>query len=74
MCVFPRGSVEWDEDLVRNSEGRNVEGVQVETLVKVRRISDPLERPSLLPALTAGLLRLAHAGRREDWALGRPAP
>ncbi|TNY19031.1 phosphatidylserine decarboxylase-domain-containing protein [Rhodotorula diobovata] len=35
VCVFPRGSVEWDEDLVRNSEGRNVEGVQVETLVKV---------------------------------------
>ncbi|GAA5844242.1 hypothetical protein JCM9279_001734 [Rhodotorula babjevae] len=35
VCVFPRGSVEWDEDLVRNSEGANIEGVQVETMVKV---------------------------------------
>ncbi|GAA5945432.1 hypothetical protein JCM10213_005982 [Rhodosporidiobolus nylandii] len=33
-AVFPAGSVEWDEDLRRNSEGKNREGVQLETLVK----------------------------------------
>ncbi|GAA5904221.1 hypothetical protein JCM8208_006806 [Rhodotorula glutinis] len=35
VCVFPQGSVEWDEDLVHNSEGGNVDGVQVETILKV---------------------------------------
>ncbi|GAA6031510.1 hypothetical protein JCM8097_006491 [Rhodosporidiobolus ruineniae] len=35
IAIFPPGTVEWDEDLLRNSEGRNAEGVQLETLVKV---------------------------------------
>lgn len=47
MCVFPRGSVEWDEDLVRNSEGRNADGVQIETMVKVRATLMPLGDLSL---------------------------
>lgn len=47
VCVFPRGSVEWDEDLVRNSEGGNVDGVQIETMVKVRATLTPLGDRSL---------------------------
>ncbi|BGP18402.1 hypothetical protein JCM10213v2_006468 [Rhodosporidiobolus nylandii] len=35
VAVFPAGSVKWDEDLMRNSVGKNREGVQLETLVKV---------------------------------------
>lgn len=41
MAVFPKGAVRWDDDLLKNSEGRNVDGMQLETLVKVR--SYPLE-------------------------------
>lgn len=36
VVVFPKGTVEWNQDLLDNSEGRNSDGVQVETLVKVR--------------------------------------
>ncbi|KWU42918.1 hypothetical protein RHOSPDRAFT_29867 [Rhodotorula sp. JG-1b] len=35
IAVFPPGCVEWNEDLLRNSEGRNSHGAQLETLVKV---------------------------------------
>ncbi|GJN94317.1 hypothetical protein Rhopal_007391-T1 [Rhodotorula paludigena] len=35
IVIFPEGTVEWNQDLLDNSEGRNSEGVQVETLVKV---------------------------------------
>ncbi|GAA5832782.1 hypothetical protein JCM11251_005761 [Rhodosporidiobolus azoricus] len=35
VTVFPKGMVEWDKDLLRNSTGRNAEGVKLETLVKV---------------------------------------
>ncbi|GAA6010622.1 hypothetical protein JCM10207_007770 [Rhodosporidiobolus poonsookiae] len=35
VAIFPPGTVKWQEDLLRNSTGRNEQGVQVETLVKV---------------------------------------
>ncbi|KAJ8291721.1 Phosphatidylserine decarboxylase proenzyme 2 [Rhodotorula toruloides] len=35
VAVFPKGSVRWHDDLLKNSEGRNAEGMQLETLVKV---------------------------------------
>ncbi|GAA5957647.1 hypothetical protein JCM8115_001384 [Rhodotorula mucilaginosa] len=35
VAVFPPGCVEWNEDLLSNSEGRNSRGAQLETLVKV---------------------------------------
>ncbi|GAA5913423.1 hypothetical protein JCM6882_001957 [Rhodosporidiobolus microsporus] len=35
VAVFPKGTVQWDKDLLRNSTGRNDEGVKLETLVKV---------------------------------------
>ena len=44
IAVFPPGCVEWNEDLLRNSEGRNSHGAQLETLVKVSRIVDALLR------------------------------
>ncbi|GAA5863573.1 hypothetical protein JCM3774_006531 [Rhodotorula dairenensis] len=34
VAVFPPGCIEWDEDLVRNSEGRNERGLKLETLVQ----------------------------------------
>lgn len=37
VAVFPKGSVRWHDDLLKNSEGRNAEGMQLETLVKVRK-------------------------------------
>ncbi|GAA5969651.1 hypothetical protein JCM11641_008194, partial [Rhodosporidiobolus odoratus] len=40
IAVFPARTVKWDADLLRNSKGENAEGVQVETLVKVRRGED----------------------------------
>lgn len=42
VAVFPPGCVEWNEDLLSNSEGRNSRGAQLETLVKVSRIVDAL--------------------------------
>ncbi|GAA5856934.1 hypothetical protein JCM8547_008472 [Rhodosporidiobolus lusitaniae] len=35
VLVFPKGTVQWDEDLRRNSRGENEGGVGVETLVRV---------------------------------------
>lgn len=40
--MFPPGCVEWNEDLLSNSEGRNSRGAQLETLVKVSRIASAL--------------------------------
>lgn len=42
VAVFPPGCVEWNEDLLSNSEGRNSRGAQLETLVKVSRIAPAL--------------------------------
>ncbi|BGP27731.1 hypothetical protein JCM10295v2_006706 [Rhodotorula toruloides] len=35
VTVFPKDSVRWHNDLLQNSDGRNAEGMQLETLVKV---------------------------------------
>ncbi|GAA5993239.1 hypothetical protein JCM10908_004527 [Rhodotorula pacifica] len=38
VAVFPPGCVKWNEDLLRNSEGRNARGLPIETLVKVGEV------------------------------------
>lgn len=44
-AVFPPGSVEWDADLLANSEGRNARRIQVETKIKVKLLFRYLYRP-----------------------------
>jgi len=39
VAVFERDSVEWDEDLLRNSAGDNDLKLPLETMVKVRHFS-----------------------------------